>query len=480
MMCAVRRLLAGILLCVLMTVSCAGADNSLMVFSQGWNWDEITNVQVQLKADVKAHMPYDDDRLSTLIPLTDLMTLQLYAGKDAGSVTVSVADQPVLTLRQRGHEVQLSSMPDITFEGSDEIAAMDLLLGGQATDVNLYEMLGLAPEGETLITDGSALLQALPAALNEYGRRSESETNITGIGRAAYRYDYTIPGESAEALKTILLTHCPDGWLYEIIDSFTFSGKQTLRIYYSRNDTMLRAEYNGNCGAGEDLRKVTLIYKARHDEEMDKDIIELTAPAVSGSNKHSLRFERVMETNSKGERVVEGGYDYTVVLDKVTSQWDGEFALNNAYSVVSDVITGSVMIRSRLNDADAYHTRIIEPELVLMGSEAAPQLRGVLSITEKYSGKVTEQAQLHIDLHPSSAMAWQDTETMVHLASCTNEELDQLRMNAAASIAEALVIPLIRELGESAEWFFRDLPPETVQTMIEAAGAADQVKEAEH
>ena len=101
-------------------------------------------------------------------------------------------------------EAQLSCMPGVTYAAqSDPMAA---LLGGEAASISGYEALKLSPHGESLLTDGKVLLAQIPDAFAENGKRSKTDTNISGYGKSAYRIDYTIAAGKVEAMKETLLS----------------------------------------------------------------------------------------------------------------------------------------------------------------------------------------------------------------------------------------------------------------------------------
>ncbi len=461
-----RRIAAICLSLLVLMMNAAHAEVPFLVFSAGWNLED-TPIEVQLKADVDTHMPFDDDRLATLTPITDMLSMRLVAGKDQGSVTIAIAEQEVLSLQYKEDAIQLSSLPDVTFTAQEN--PLDLLLGSDVSVGGGYEALGLNREGESLLTDGRALLAQIPTVFESYGKRTKTDTNISGYGRSAYRYDYTVAAAKADEVQSLLLSVCPEGWLREIIGGLTFSGKQTLRMYFDGNDVLLRAEYNGSCGPADDLRTVKLVIRTRHDDEMDKDYLELTSPAKKGKDKNNLTFERVVQTNKQGERMVEGNFTYTVTKAGVTSIQKAEFALNNAFSDASDVITGSVTFENKLDGAEKYTSMTCKPEITISGSESAPQIAGTLTVTEEYAGRTTEHAVITLELQSSEGIEWEDRTQTVDLCILDTEELAAVHQQVASSMATAIVHPLIVMMGEEAVWFFRELPEDAVQTIIEMA-----------
>ncbi len=463
-----KRLMALALALLILMMTAAQAEVPFLVHSAGWNLDD-TAVEVLLKAQVGTHMPFDDERLAMLTPITDIISLRLVTGVGEGAVTINVAEREALTLQYKGNALRLSCRPDVTYKAEGD--PMSALLGEPASFSGGYEALHLAPEGESLITDGEIMLGNIPAALEKYGKRYASDTNISGYGKSAYRLDFNFAAGKEKELKEGLLDACPEGWLKEIISEMTFSGKQALRVYYDKNDAPLRMEFNGSFGPEGDNRTVKLVCRMRHDAEMDKLYIELTTPAKKGKNKNNLTFERTVTTNKKGAHTVAGSFKYTETKDNITSIWDGDFNLSNAYTDDADVLGGDFTLQTKLNGAEKYSAITIAPELTVSGTEEAPVINGWVNVTEQYAGKVTEQAKVSIDLKLAEPLAWSETERVIDLSAMTEGAKAAVREDTASMIAMALIVPLINALGENATYFFRDLPEDAVKNIMDAAAS---------
>ena len=454
---------------MLLMMNAAYADGAFLIHSQGWNMTDAP-VEVLLSADVKTHMPFDSDRLAMLTPVTDLLNMRLVTGENEGMVSVSADDEELLKLQYRGDSVQLSSMPGITFTAAED--PISVLLGNDTSTGGLYEELGLARESESLLSDARALMSKIPEVFEEYGKKAKNTTSISGYGRAAYTMDYIIQPKNLSGAVEALMSIVPEGWLREIIGALTFSGKQSIRMHFSAEDVLLRMEYSGACGTKDDLRNVKLVYKLRHDDEVDKDYVELTSPAKKGKNKNNLTFERTLQTNKRGARTLIGQYEYSVSRNGVSSVFEGTFDLSNAYEDALDLVNGEVSFRSKLKDADKYDEIILTPDLTISGTEEQPVISGTLGITEKYANRVTEQATVKISLKRAEPLSWQESERKIDLLSLDSAALNEVRNRVAASIATAFVRPLVLKLGKDAQWFFRDMSDESVLAIIDAASNA--------
>lgn len=158
-MYSIKRILALCLSLLVLMMNCACADVDFLVHSNGWQLED-TALEVQLSAAVDVHMPFDEDRLAMLTPILDQLSLRLITGEDCGLVTIAFDRQELLVLQYQDDTLRLSSMPDVAYTAQTD--AMGLLLGSGATVDGGYEALGLSPDGESIISDGRTLLNAIP------------------------------------------------------------------------------------------------------------------------------------------------------------------------------------------------------------------------------------------------------------------------------------------------------------------------------
>lgn len=459
----IRRGIA-LILSMLLILSTAAAEIPFLQHAAGWTLEGVP-LEVILSANVISLMPYDEDRLAMLKPVTDALSLRIRTGENEGSVTILVGRSEALTMAYRENQTQLSCIPELAFTSQED--PMGMLLGGSTAATAPY---GLRDDGESLLDDGWELLVASEQFLEPYGVRKNVKTNITDMGLARSCTDYTVQKGSVEEMKQLLLENCPEGWLRDIISGMTFSGKQTLRVYRDENGIPLRMEYNGTCGPEGNLRTVKLVWRLRRDD-IRRDEITLTSPAKTGTNKNNLEFTRVVSRNKQNELVVEGEFTYTVTLDKQTTTRKGEFSLTNAGSETVDVITGSMTLQQKAPGEDSFSGICFEPELTLSGTQEDPRINGSLKVSTLNGKNVLDCASIYIDLRRGEGVDWTEAENIIDMDALSPEEMEALRSDAARGVAASLIRPLIILLGEDADWFFRDMLPEQIKKITDAANA---------
>lgn len=458
----IRRGLALLLMLAVLFTS-ALAEVPFLRHTAGWTLEGVP-VEVLLRADVLSCMPYDEERLAMLKEVTDVVSMRLRTGTDEGSVTIFVGKTEAVTLSYLEDAVQISCIPELAFTSASN--PMDKLLG-ESTEV--AAPFGLRGDAETLLDDGWTLLLALEEPLKDYGVRKNVKTNISDMGLARSCTDYTVASGKVELLKPMLLDACPEGWLREIISGLTFSGKQTLRVYRTAEGVPLRMEYNGTCGPEGNLRTVKLVWRMRRDDVAHRDEVTLTSPAKTGTNKNTLEFERVISTNKQGAVVMEGSFTYTVTADRQTTTRKGSFKLTNAATDEADVVTGEITLQEKLPGAKSFSGLTVKPDMTLGGTQDAPAFTGSIAVSSTLGGNVLDSAVIHVTLNPCSVSAWEAREETIDLDQLNVDELAALQGDVALGVASSIVRPLVLLLGDTADWFFRDMLPEQIQRITDAA-----------
>lgn len=461
------RRLAAIWMIMMLMMGSAFAEVPFLQHAAEWTLEN-TPLEVRLSAGVTSHMPYDDERLAMLTELLSHLSLRIMTDGEGGGVSVYVGNTEAVTIAYQGDAAQLSTIPRKAFTSSGD--AVGSLLGANLGDS--LSVFGLRGNAESLLDDGWVLLNSIDPLLEAYADRRSVKTSIENMGTARSCTDYTIPKADAEKFGELLLSVCPDGWLREIITSMTFSGKLTLRIYRTEDELPLRAEFNGVCGPEDDLRTVKLVWRARRDNTAHRDEITLTSPAKKGSNKNTLEFERVIKTNKKGAVEMDGSFTWTVTADKKTTTTKGSFDLTNAAAKDKDVLTGEVTLQQKLPGESKFTYLVIEPDVTITGTEEEPVVTGSVSVTEKVGSGVTEQAVINVSLARADGSLWEEGASVIDLDAMSEKELHLLQQQVADSITSAVVRPLILLLEDSADWFFRDIPADAVQQIIDAAGSS--------
>ena len=101
-------------------------------------------------------------------------------------------------------------------------------------------------------------------------------------------------------------------------------------------------------------------------------------------------------------------------------------------------------------------------------------VEGEVNIVQKAGSKVAEQAKITLTLQRAEPIVWQNNSHVVALSAMDETTLAAIRQEVASAVATSLVRPLINLMGSDAEWFFREMPEDAVQSIIDAAAGAEQ------
>lgn len=83
---------------------------------------------------------------------------------------------------------------------------------------------------------------------------------------------------------------------------------------------------------------------------------------------------------------------------------------------------------------------------------------------------------ISISARSAGEIKWEEWDQVVDLSGMDAAALTQLQQQFAASVATAVVRPLIMLQGSEAEWFFKDMPKESVDAVVDAANTSVTVK----
>lgn len=465
------RLLISLLLVLLMLVPSALAEVPLLQNAADWDWNAAPMV-VTLSIRLQAHAPFDETRTAMLDRVLAPLSLSLYAGAEESGVSVLMKGDALLTMAQRGDAVQFSCMPNVSYSSPDG-NALTLLLGETADALDLRALDGTF---EQWLEDGWALSNAILEPFAEYGNRKSVKTTIKDMGLARTCTDYSFSKSKLEAMQQTLLSLCPAGDLHDLLASLTFSGTQKLRVYRTEDEVPLRVEYNGVCGVDGKLRTVKLVWRTKRESGETRDEITLTSPAKSGSDKNTLNFERIM-TFSADKITMQGSCSYKVTANKQTTQTDATFDLTNRLENDSELISGSVSIKTLLPGEDNATTRTLTPDLTLRGTAEAPDIFGTLGYQEQKRYGVTEDCVITLHAERVGDSWWQETAATMDVSTLSADALQNLRSQLSGAIATAVVRPLIQTLStEDAAFFFYEMSDEDIQAIRQAAESAVEIE----
>lgn len=412
-------------------------------------WKENQPVDAVLSIDLRAHMPFDDERCAQLNSLLQHLSLHLQTGSGVDRVAVLVDGGEAIWLAQRegtsGPETQVSWAKD-TFACN-----MDTLLGSTEGSITLER-----PRASWL-EDALTFVERLAAGLEGYKKENAVNAAVKNMGTARRKMTYTIPKAEAEAFARAVKESGVEG--------LTFPGQQKLTLWRSEDGSLLRVDYTGQCGRDADsLRKVNLSWRLCREESCYRDEITLKTPAVKGKAYNSLTCSRHMEQNEDGTARYTLNYDYSRQDADGKSAWEGEIDLTGAPEQACTRLTGSVSLASTPAGAEAKRTLVLLPNLLVGETAGAPLVSGLVTVQEKRGKSLLEDADVSISLAAGMHLLWTE-QTPIPLTP-------QLQESLAQGMSAALVKRLVLLPAQDTLYLSRDLPEDAWQGIVDAAQTA--------
>lgn len=412
-------------------------------------WEENQPVDAVLSIDLRAHMPFDDERCAQLNSLLQHLSLHLQAGSGVDRAAVLVDGVEAIWLAQR----EGASGPETQVSWAEGAFAcdMDALLGGTEGNITLEH-----PQNAWL-EDGLAFIERLAAGLEGYKKESTVKTAVKKMGTARQKLTYTIPKAEAEAFAQAVKA-CG-------VEKLTFSGQQKLTLWRSEDGSLLRVDYTGRCGQDADsLRKVSLSWRLCREENCYRDEITLKTPAVKGKACNNLTCSRYLAQAEDGTAQYTLNYDYTRQDADGKSTWEGEIDLAGTPEQTCTRLTGSLTLASTSPGVEAKRTLVLQPNLLVGETAGAPLLSGLVTVQEMRGKNLLEDADVSINLAAGMHLIWTER--------TPGPLTPQLQESLAQGMSAALVKRLVLLPAQDTLYLSRDLPEDTWQGIVDAAQTA--------
>lgn len=460
-----RMVLRFILLMVLCLCVAVGAAAEIAFLPQVEEWDLSLPLEVELAADVKVHMPFDDDRCAQLNALLQHISLRLNtsASEDTvwSRVGVRVDGKEAMHLLQRenteGASLQFSFQPDTVYQTT---------AGDTGESIQIY---GLDGGEQAWLVDGYALLNAMHDSLADYKKEASIKTAIKNMGTARTKITYTVPKADAAKMAEAIAAHCPEGELKQFLTKLMFSGQQKLIYWLNGDGVMIRAEFAGNCGVDEnDLRKVSMVWRMRRDDTAIRDDLTLKTPSVKGADYNTLTYTRDVVEGKKNKLTYDSKFNYTWKKGKEKTTLAATVDLTNTLSGEASKLTGSITVKQTLPGEDTSNSMKISPEVTIASEEGTPVVSGTVAVQELRGKNVLEDAAIQVEIRAGSFLDAAMEGTTVDMAAMTDAQQQAL----AQGMSSALIPRLVLLPKEDTLYLSADLSDEVWQNIVEAAKQA--------
>ena len=473
-----RRLKRLISLLILLAMLPAAALGEVQLLPQLDAWQGgAMPVQVTMTAQCESAAEFDENRLGQLNALLKHVTLTLQFqegnGETWGSVGIAVDGQNALSLTvnetaERAY-AQLSCIPDTTYTAAAGKDVGTWLLGGEET----HSALTLDNITSPWLQDGFAMLDGLPDVLADYTVEKSVKTTVARMGTAKTRQTITIPADNAGVLPETLASLCTDAETASAMANAVFSGKQTITIFRNADGAMIKATYSGRCGADEEhLRKVTLTWCMRRDDDNTRDEITLKTPAVKGNDYNTLTFKRTETVDEYGTVDLTASLTHNSRSGSDKASVTGECDLEAMLTSEGTRLTGEISRSVSENGGDTAWL-IIEPDVTFADDDL--RMTGTAAVETRMEKRTEDRWLLTLDMTYGSYFEWLLQNRTVDMDALeANGQLATAREEITSAVAQALIRPLVLLPYEDTLYLSDGLDEAVWQSIVDSARKALQ------
>ena len=443
----IRRFLAA-MLALLLLISSALAEASLVPHIDDWRLDT-SPVQVTMSVQVNSLAEFDETRVAQLNGLLKHLTVtvkyQETQQEQWGRVGIAVdgSEALALTINERDGlaQAQLSCIGDTTYTSAsgDDVAVW--LLGEEVSDEAACEP-GIEAIISPWLSDGYRMLDLLPNVLADFTAEKTVKTSISKMGTARIQQTITIPEENVGVLPETLASLCTDEATTAVLGSAVFSGKQVIKLWRNADGELIKATWSGQIGPdAEHLRKVSLTWTMRRDDDNTRDEITLKTPAVNGNDYNTISFKRTAKVDEMGVITLTASYSHKSRSDQTVVTRTGEAQLTSTPTSEGIQITGEIT-QSVTPQKEDELTLILTPDLVFAAEDV--HVYGTIGMERRAEKRVLSSVTLTVDMTQGSYFDWL---LMPHTI-----DMDSLNQNGQAAMtheeitgaaATALIRPLV-------------------------------------
>ncbi len=290
---------------------------------------------------LKEYVPFGEERLGMLNDLLKHMCFRISEGENEASVSILSDEEKVFGLSkwtENGSEnFCFSFEPDTAYTGG----TVQDLTGAPSVQASMlsFDLPPLLTADKISWADaGYDLLEKLPDVFPEYTRSQEVKTRLKDVGMSTRKAVITIPqNDVRDNIMSRLGDRTEEKTLREFLHSLTFTGRQQFTLYYDENGQLMKANYSGQAGRTEDMRKLNVEWRGKRGNEIFDDLT-VKAPPVNGKNRDTLTIKRT-EIRAE-EDTLQASLEWTRIRNRVKTILNGtaDLSLKNKGTVLSGTI----------------------------------------------------------------------------------------------------------------------------------------------
>lgn len=352
-----------------------------------------------------------------------------------------------------------SDFSELYSAASNEPHADQTAVENQTYSAEMIDFLdGLFYPLNRLLDDLYPMFEKMPEAFAERAKESSANLNLSGFGKGIKRVTILFPADYvSESFPDSLSSLAETDESKQFLNALHYKGAQKILLLYDANDHIIRINYDGEAGLGQDNdRKVSLTWKCSRDSSGKKDDILLKTPAIKGNDRDNIIYRR--EAISDDDHRTDVTWDFK--LDRKRGQ-DKQTVLYTAeWKEDSGTTDGNAVFTQRGDNKD--YSISVKGNL---NRENDDESFGTLEITTK-TGKI-DTCRMNTGIVLSSYKGFTEYETGF-ITSFRDEGGNGLD---TPELQDGIMRSLIRKLillPESDILFLnRDIPAETWNSLVD-------------
>ncbi len=448
---------------VLILIPCASLGSDITSVCQSL-LSPAASGAAEISLSLKEYVPFGAERLEMLNDLLKHISFQIREKEKESSVSVLVDREEVFGLHQwtenEGECFAFSFEPETAYAGN----GIGELTGAASVQAAMFsfELPPFMTADKLQWAEAAyAALEKLPELFPEYARVQEVKTRLKDLGLSVKKTTVTVPQDAVreDVMKRLGEIDAPES-LRSFLLSLSFSGRQQVILYYDENGALLKANYSGQVGSPEDMRKTKLEWKGLRGSEV-MDALTVNAPPAAGRNKDILTMKRTIR-KSDTEEALQAELAWTMTRDGVKTVVDGsaDLFLKNE----GNALNGNVTLVKKTGEQESGF--VAEPDLSMV-----PETGWSGTVRVSYlSGKNTVVgADVKLSFFPETETGISKPENITDPGSMSEEEQSALKNRIQRELASRLLKALIRLPGKDLRFLSYEMSDELWQQVLQKA-----------
>jgi hypothetical protein len=384
--------------------------------------------------------PYGEQTVNHMNSLLENIkaSIQYLRGPDGETTQTQllIGDTPALSFAERTEAAQslaqASFLPGITLSAASG-SPLSALLGEDQT----------VPSWVTDIPDLGALTGRITEALTglaPFVQEKKVSFSIPSVGSAKKALVYTVPEESAQALKdalTLLAADLPLPGIGEMIGTMTLSGSATVTLYQSAQGENMGLAIKGTLGF-QDItpRKVNFLWGFAATEKKAVQTVSLKSPAVKGSDAFTVTG-KAEGKYGEAKNTLSLSLDIRNTLNKKTerTRWNGDLTCLIAQD--NQRLEGKIEQRHTLTDG-MDETLTVTPSLLAFLADESVSLKGSVRVKWVKEKNVQGDVSFSLQADKGAPPAFEKTAQTLSVDGMGEDQMKTLREQGELAAAQAI------------------------------------------